>query len=561
MDKGAHFRRCDFQVHTPRDINWDGERPVTEEERAEYAKRFILACREKGLDSVAITDHHDFGFFPYIREAAQNETDEAGNPVPPEQQIVVFPGMELTLGIPCQAILLLDADFPANMLAAVCNALTITPNDAAEVKHAEIRRLDNFRDFKELHERLDEHDFLKGRYIILPNISSGGAHTLQRPGFLAHYKSMPCVGGYLDGAVDQLGVGDRNILDGKTAAYDNKPLGVFPTSDNRQNDFGVLGDHTAWVKWAQPTAEALRQACLARSTRILHEAPQLPSLVIESLHVSNSKFMGPIDLYFNPQFNCFIGGRGTGKSTILEYLRWGLCDQPPAISESDESPDYQAKRNALINNTLKPLNATVDVHFSVNGVKHVVRRKTDNAEVMLKVGDDAFKAVRESDIRDLLPLHAYSQKQLSAVGVRSEELLRFIESPVRGRLNELQSLRSDHVAKIRTSYAQVQRKKSLAHQIARQEVELASLEKQLGQLQKGLKGLSDDDQEILNAHKKYLAEQAAFQKWERNVERLQQVIGDARKELSPLPSSFFRASENSDEITVEALDINSSLGD
>ena len=23
-----------------------------------------------------------------------------------------------------------------------------------------------------------------------------------------------------------------------------------------------------------------------------------------------------------------IGGRGTGKSTILEYLRWGLCDQP-----------------------------------------------------------------------------------------------------------------------------------------------------------------------------------------------------------------------------------------
>lgn len=537
MDKGAHFRRCDFQVHTPRDLNWDGERPVTEDERRSYAKRFIKACREKGLDAVAITDHHDFGFFPYIRDAARQECDESGTTFPVDQQIVVFPGMELTLGVPCQAILILDAEFPVNLLPAVCNALTLTPNDAAEVKHADIQRLGNIRDLRELHQRLDEYDFIRGRYILLPNISSGGKHTLQREGFLDHYKTMPCVGGYLDGPVSQLGVGDRKILDGKVAAYNNKPLGIFPTSDNRQEDFGVLGDHTAWVKWAQPTAEALRQACLARSTRILHEAPQLPSLVIESLHVTNSKFMGPIDLYLNSQFNCLIGGRGTGKSTILEYLRWGLCDQPPANAESDESPNYQAKRNTLINNTLKPLNATVDVHFSVNGVKHLVRRKTDSGEVTLKVGDDPFKIVRESDIRDLLPLHAYSQKQLSAVGVRSEELLRFVESPVRGRLNELQSLRSDHVARIRSSYGQVQRKKALSVQITRQEVELVSLEKQVDQLQKGLKGLSEDDQQILANQKKFLDEQSAFQKWDRNVERLNQVVGDSLKELASLPST------------------------
>ncbi len=24
MDKGAHFHRCDFQVHSPRDLNWHG---------------------------------------------------------------------------------------------------------------------------------------------------------------------------------------------------------------------------------------------------------------------------------------------------------------------------------------------------------------------------------------------------------------------------------------------------------------------------------------------------------------------------------------------------------
>jgi type III restriction enzyme len=75
MDKGAHFYRCDFQVHTPRDINWQGARPVAEDERQAFSKQFIAACREKRLDAIAITDHHDLGFFPFIKEAASNERD------------------------------------------------------------------------------------------------------------------------------------------------------------------------------------------------------------------------------------------------------------------------------------------------------------------------------------------------------------------------------------------------------------------------------------------------------------------------------------------------------
>ena len=49
MDTGAHFYRCDFQVHTPRDLNFDGKRPVTDDERREYAQAFLAACRTNGL--------------------------------------------------------------------------------------------------------------------------------------------------------------------------------------------------------------------------------------------------------------------------------------------------------------------------------------------------------------------------------------------------------------------------------------------------------------------------------------------------------------------------------
>src|SRR5665213_3783813 len=120
MDKGAHFHRTDFQVHTPRDIGWRGADATTDAQRKAYAEELILACRQKGLGAIAITDHHDFAFFPFIKKAAQEELDDSGQPVPDGQQIVVFPGLELTLTAPtCQALLLLDANFPENLLPSV----------------------------------------------------------------------------------------------------------------------------------------------------------------------------------------------------------------------------------------------------------------------------------------------------------------------------------------------------------------------------------------------------------------------------------------------------------
>jgi CheY-like chemotaxis protein len=90
MDKGAHFHKCDFQVHTPRDLNWKGAGAVTDAERNQYAQEFVAACREKGLDAVAITDHHDPCVFKYIKQAAEQETDAEGNALPPERLLPII---------------------------------------------------------------------------------------------------------------------------------------------------------------------------------------------------------------------------------------------------------------------------------------------------------------------------------------------------------------------------------------------------------------------------------------------------------------------------------------
>jgi chromosome segregation protein len=136
---------------------------------------------------------------------------------------------------------------------------------------------------------------LRGRFIVLPNVSEGGGSTLLRKGFHQKYKFMPCVGGYLDGPVSQHGTGNISITSGKNREYGFKPIGLFQTSDNRTRTFSELGKYSTWVKWARPTAEALRQACLAKESRLYQEDPQIPSIWITGVDVSNSKFIGPTD--------------------------------------------------------------------------------------------------------------------------------------------------------------------------------------------------------------------------------------------------------------------------
>ena len=77
----AFWRKCDFQVHTPRDPNWAGARPVGQGEvieqtgaeatvhdvddaRTQWANEFVDQCIAKGLEAVALTDHHEMIMVP-----------------------------------------------------------------------------------------------------------------------------------------------------------------------------------------------------------------------------------------------------------------------------------------------------------------------------------------------------------------------------------------------------------------------------------------------------------------------------------------------------------------
>lgn len=531
MDKGAHFYRCDLQVHTPRDINWTGGDCISENERCAYAAQLVQACRERGIQAIAITDHHDMAFVRYVRTAAGEETDQEGEALPPEKRLVVFPGMELTLGVPCQALLIFDASLPDDLFSLAMTALTITPAPDGDAKTAPVQRLDSIVSLRELKEKLDEHKYLRGKYIVFPHVGENGQFSLIRKGLAGKYVEMPCVGGFVDGDISELGTGTRDIVAGKAKEWGHKRIACFQTSDNRRQDHRDLGCSTTWIKWAIPTAEALRQACLAQESRVSQEQPLLPSINIISISVSNSSFLGPFDLEFSPQYSVLIGGRGTGKSTILEYLRWALCDQPPQSMDETDTPNYLARRERLIEQTLKPVGGTVEVRFEVNGVPHVVRRDSKNGDLQMKIAVDDMRTCSEEEVRSLLSIQAYSQKQLSDVSVRVEELLRFITAPIRDELSGIEDKLHDKAEKVREAYSTVRRRRELLRTLRELELRESSLSKQTETLRASLTGLSEEDRELLGKGKIFSTADQAVASWHDGINVFKSEVENLRSTI------------------------------
>lgn len=104
---------------------------------------------------------------------------------------------------------------------------------------------------------------------------------------------------------------------------------------------------TTWLKITEPSLEAIKTALKSPDTRIRLKEPQ--SLQIKSIDsISWDKgFFEGVTVPFNQELTTIIGGRGTGKSTIIESIRYALSITPltPQISE---------EHNSLIDAVIEP---------------------------------------------------------------------------------------------------------------------------------------------------------------------------------------------------------------
>jgi len=135
------------------------------------------------------------------------------------------------------------------------------------------------------------------------------------------------------------------------------------------------------------------------------------------------------------------------------------------------------------------------------------------------VGDADFEKAREADVRELLPVQAYSQKQLSSVSVRVEELTRFVTSPIRRQLAEIDQRIEEAAGKVRENYATLQRQRQLQMTIRRLELAEKSLGEQAVNLRASIDDVSDADRLVLEEKPKYDSARFLANGWHSSLTR------------------------------------------
>jgi chromosome segregation protein len=207
---------------------------------------------------------------------------------------------------------------------------------------------------------------------------------------------------------------------------------------------------------------------------------------------------------------------------------------------------------------LKPHGATVDVTYVLNGVPHLVRRASANGSVEMRIGTAALQPCTEEEVRALLPIQAYSQKQLSDVSVRIEELTRFITAPIKGDLDRLQRKADDCTNRIRETYATCQRFRDLSLTLHNRVLEERSITEQANMIRASLSGLSDADRALLEQGQHYNAASSLVASWKvgagtisQKARELRQLVQGQRLAMQSVPVEPAAMKEALDQARVE----------
>jgi len=442
----AFWRKCDLQVHTPRDPNWQGQRPPglgdiledtgspasaedVEIARDNWASEFVNKCADKGLEVIGVTDHHEMVMVPYIEKAIAARKESG-----PDFDLWLFPGMELTAAGGVQCLILFDGDLSEDWRRQAQGKLGIVYADLDEKARqapAVTQLTANYADIGSL---LDELEGIRGKYIVLPNVSQGGGHTVMRAGAHADFLRMPYVGAYLDRGqtIDTL-ANNRQRLSGTDKNWSTRCIYPIPTSDSRSADYAHLGTNNAWIKLSAPTCESVRQAFLGHPSRIAIDTPAIPSLSVSGIKVEGSDILEPFDMRLSPELNAIIGGRGSGKSSFLEYLSFGLGRSCHDFSREDFSGSDRLSE--LVKDTLIANGGTVEMIVRQDGAPFkIVRGPASTHQPEITYPNGSSQSVSLKELRSLFPAVVYSQGELAEIGKQTgaraqlSDLLQFVNT-------------------------------------------------------------------------------------------------------------------------------------
>ncbi|MBT7069071.1 MAG: phosphoesterase [Verrucomicrobia bacterium] len=172
---------------------------------------------------------------------------------------------------------------------------------------------------------------------------------------------------------------------------------------------------SCWVKMASVSVEGLRQAFLDPDSRIHLVSDEKPEDHTELLAIAwEGGFLDGTLIRFNENLNVLIGGRGTGKSTMVESIRFAL-DCSPLGQEAGK------QHQSFVQNVLRSgTKVSLLVRSHTPAVReYLVERTVGNAPTV----KDAHGSLTELDPSDIAgEVEIYGQHEISELARSPERL-------------------------------------------------------------------------------------------------------------------------------------------
>lgn len=309
FDSGLQYVRADFHLHTLKDKEF-----VYTGEQNSFVNDYVSALKEANINVGVITNHNKFDRDEYraIRKAAK------------KQDIFILPGVELTIKEGSNGIHTLVVFNPDEWLEDGNNYIqTFLTSAFANIPNPENRNTKSVYDLKNVFEQLDYYG--KDYFIIF-------AHVDQNSGLFCE-----CKGGLLESLAGLAPFKNRVLGLQKSRTRDNlnqfdRCCGYLPAliegSDPKSiADIGK-GDKCTYLKIGDFSYNAIKFALQDYKDRVSEIVPDNKHGFIESISFKGGKFDDQT-IMFSRELNTLIGIRGSGKSSVLEAIRYvlGLTSQ------------------------------------------------------------------------------------------------------------------------------------------------------------------------------------------------------------------------------------------
>jgi hypothetical protein len=168
------------------------------------------------------------------------------------------------------------------------------------------------------------------------------------------------------------------FFDGKHTTPNNTPIPRITcvrSSDAHSHQHIVERNRATWIQAEEATFNELRSA-LSFPHRVALDAPRAEHAQVLGIHVAG-QFLAEEWIAFSPAMNCFIGCKGTGKTAVLECLRFLLGSDVP--QERRESVDKHISHILGASGSVECLVQTAD------GTEYLLVRRANSPDRLLAI--------------------------------------------------------------------------------------------------------------------------------------------------------------------------------